>query len=436
MSASLASDTTKDIVIYVNDFYPELPGALNKLSDILGRPLRGIMLVDAERKASGKYKPIKDGIFEEVVVDFSSDAELAKALKPLQDRLLLITCSSEQSQLYFKRVIPHVPYISTPTESSLDFCTDKGKMRELLNAYDPAISPKAIIVYDSSPDSVKKASELLEFPLIVKPSNLAASKLVNKASNAVDLEKILQESFISLDKIYSQYRGLGNKTMVVEEFVQGDLYSTDVYVDAEGEVYVLPFVYFVNGAMVGMEGYQVYQAETYHTLSDQDFQKGVDAAKKAVHAVGLRSSVAHVELFHTINGWKIIELGARSGGWRQEMYEVSYGINHACNELLIKIGLEPDMPTNLKTYCSSYRIHSPMKGIAESIVGVEEARIHPDMHTLNVNIREGDKVLPAHQGGGVLIEGLMHHTDHQHLDDAVARVRATIKVTIKPDEEE
>ena len=435
METSLANDAKKDIVIYVNDFYPEFPEAFKRLSEKLGRPLKGIMLIDAERKASGKYKADKEELFEELVVDFSSDAELAKALKPLQDRLLLITCSSEQSQLYFKRVIPHVPYINTPTESSLEFCTDKGKMRELFLAYDPAISPKAIVAYDSSLDSVKKASELLEFPLIVKPSNLAASKLVNKASNIRDLEKILKESFASLDEIYPQQRGLGSKTMVIEEFVQGDLYSTDVYVDAEGKVYVLPFVYFVNGAMVGVEGYQVYEAGTYHTLSDQEFQKGVEAAKKAVHAVGLRSSVAHVELFHTMKGWKIIELGARSGGWRQEMYEVSYGINHAFNELLIKIGLEPNMPTDLKTYCSSYRIHSPIKGTVESIVGIEEARNHPDMHTLNVHIKIGDTVLPPSQGGGVLVEGLMHHTDHEHLVSAVATVRAMIKVDIKPDED-
>lgn len=431
MSSALADDPNKNIVIYINDFYPEFKTAFTKLSEKLGRPLRGVMLIDAERKASGNYLPDKEGFFEEVVVDFSNDGALRKAIKHFEDELLLVSCDSEAGQLYFKRVIPHVPYINMPTESSIVFSTDKGKMRELLRAYDENISPKATVVGDVTPESITKVMQKLEFPLIIKPTNLVAAMLVNRVNNQGELKTALERSFTSLNEIYPRHRGLGNKTMVVEEFVEGNLYTTDAYVDATGKVYVLPFIRYQNASMVGMDGYQIYQEETYHALRDDELQEGIETAKKAVHAVGLRSSVAHIELFHTTNGWKIVELGARPGGWRQEMYEVSYGMDHALNELLVKVGVEPTISWNIKTYSGLFQIYASTSGIVKALDGVEEARKHPRMYSLRVDVKPGDKVMPVMYGGEVLVEGLMHNTDPKQLSLDIAAVRASILVDIE-----
>jgi biotin carboxylase len=430
MTSSLADDKQKNIVLYINDFYPEFATAYTKLAARLGRPLRGIMLVDAERQASGKNRPDKDGFFEEIVVDFSDAAALHKALKPLEDNLLLVSCDSERSQLYFKKVIPHVPYVLTPTERSLEWSTNKGKMREMLTSYDPTISPKAVVVHDAAPATVAKVVAELDFPLIIKPTGLDASILVNKVRDETELQTTLTRSIAALEKVYAQHRGLGDKTMVVEEFIDGDIYSTDAYVDAAGQTYILPFIYCQNGSMVGLEGYQIYQSQSHHTLSATDIAAGQVVARKAMHAIGLRSSVAHIELFHTSHGWKVIELGARPGGWRQETYEVSYGIDHALNELLVKIGLEPDMPTNLKEHSATFRIHAPKAGVITAITGLDEAQAHPHMHTMHIDAQPGDDVLPSAHGGSMLIGGLMHHPDRKQLQRHVDSVRANIKVHI------
>jgi biotin carboxylase len=355
---------------------------------------------------------------------------LRKAINPLEENLLLVSCDSERSQLYFKKVIPHVPYVNTPTESSLDWSTNKGKMRELLGSYDPDISPKATVAWDADQNTIADIVANFTFPLIIKPTNLDASILVNKVTNEEELRETLTRSLAALDKVYEKYRGLGAKTMVVEEFIDGDIYSTDVYVDAVGKVYVLPFIYCVNGSMIGMEGYQIYKSETHIGLDEKDVAAGEAVAEKAIHALGLRSSVAHVELFHTARGWKVIELGARPGGWRQETYEVSYGIDHALNELLVKIGLEPEMPTEMKAYSATFRIHAPEAGVVESIDGVEEARRHPHMHTMHVDVKPGDAVLPSADGGSMLIGGLMHHTNRDELNQIIHDVRTGITVNI------
>lgn len=434
MYPSLADDTRKNVVIYINDFYPEFATAFTKLSQKLERPLRGIMLVDAERKASGKNLPDKEGFFEEIVVDFSDDAALRRTIKPLEDQLLLASCDSERSQLYFKRVIPHIPYVNTPTESSLIFSTDKGKMRELFIGYDPSISPKAIVVHDASEDNIAKACSVLDFPLIIKPTTLDDSILVDKVRDEHELKEMLGRSFEILHEIYSEHRGFGDETMIIEEFMEGEIYSADAYVNTTGEVYVLPFLHSKNGVMVGLEGYQIYQSETHLTLGAQETAKGIEAVQKAIHAIGLRSSVAHIELFNTKRGWKIIEIAARPGAYRQEAYAVSYGIDHALNELLVKIGLKPEMPITLKEYSATFKIHAPRAGIVESIMGLDEARKHPSMYRLDVDVSPGDRVLPSTQGGGVLISGLMHNKDHRQLDRDIEVVRANITVNLKPGE--
>lgn len=431
MKSLLADDKNKNIVVFINDFYPEFARAFTKLSERLGRPLRGIMLIDAERKASGKYLPDRDGFFEEIVVDFSDDAALRKAIKPLEQNLLLVGCESERSQLYFQRVIPHVPYVNTPTESSAHWSTNKGKMRELLTSYDPRISPQAVLTHDASEDTIKEILSKIHFPLIIKPTGLAASMLVNKVTNERELRDVLKSSFASLEEIYEHHRGLGQKTIVVEEFVEGRTYSIDAYVDASGNTYMLPFIHYENASMVGQDGYQIYRNETFTELSDDDIAEGQAVARKAIHAVGLRSSVAHIELFHTENSWKVIELGARPGGQRQDMYEVSYGIDHALNELLVKVGLEPDIFTELRTYSETFNLYAPKSGTVESLEGIDDVRRHPQLHSMDISVKPGDKVMPSNNGGTMLIDGLMHNSDREQLRRDTDAVRSTIKIKVK-----
>ncbi len=432
MNANLSIDKTKNVVIYINDFYPEFATAFTKLSERLGRPLRGVMLIDAERKANGKNLPDKEGLFEEIIVDFSDDVALSRALKPLEKNLLLVSCDSERSQLYFKKVVPHVPYVNTPTESSLDYSTDKGKMREMLSGYDDAISPKFVAVHEASETVVGEILANISFPMIIKPTNLAASLLVNKVNDEQELRHTLARSFEDLKKIYAKHRGLGEATMLVEEFVNGDIYSTDAYINQQGVAYILPFIYCRNGWMVGREGFQIYDSSTDVKLTQEEIARGQAVARSAMYAIGLRSSVAHIELFYTRDGeWKVIELGARPGGWRQETYEVSYGIDHALNELLVKVGREPDMPDSMKEYSGTFRIHAPKEGKVIAIRGIEVAEHHPAMHTLHVDVKVGEEVLPCARGGDMLIGGLMHGNDLAELKQQIDAVRDSISIIVE-----
>lgn len=425
---NLANNPNKDIVLYINDYFEEYGKAFNKLSEKLGRPLRGIILVDKTLKQNNQNLPDTSHQFEEIVCDFRNDAEVRAAVRAIEDRLLLVSCSAESSQMDFRRVLPHLPYVLGPTEKSLEWATHKGKMREVIGAYNPDLVPKVQMVTSAEDEEVKKVLKNLSFPMIIKPTGLSDSTLVTKVHNRVELQRKLEKAFAVLQDIYKKNRGNGKPGIIVEEFMEGDLYSIDGYVDSEGKIWLLPLLRSKSAYQVGLEGFYIYQTETHHNLTAEEDKAGRKASEEAIKAVGLRSSVAHIELFKTSDGWKIIELGARPGALRQEVYEKSYGVDHALNELLIKIGLSPDVNNEAITQSMIFKIYPETSGVVKSLSGIKEAQHHPSLYKMMVFTKPGEKVLPNNKGGSVAVQGLLYNDDFRKLRDEVSYVRSIIKI--------
>jgi biotin carboxylase len=430
-AASLADDPSKDIVLFINDFYPEYASAFHKLSERLHRPLRGILLVDRMAKEQNRVHPDKDHLFEEVVCDFSNAGELRATIKKFEDNLLLVSSSAESSQLDFKKVIPHVPYMRGPTEQSMEWATHKGQMREIIGAYNPSLVPRVRMVGSPIESEIKAVVADLRFPMIVKPTGLSGSSLVSKVNDEHELRRALHKSFTLIHEAYEREGGNGTPEIIVEEFINGDMYSADAYVDEYGKVWVLPILHGTTAHQLGRDGFYAYHWETDNGLSDDENDAGKDAAKQAIHALGLRSCLAHVELFKTIdNRWKICELGARPGGTRQEVYEVSYGVDHALNELLLKIGLEPEVNSELRVHSMVMNINAEEEGVVESIDGVEQAKNHPSVYKLRFFAKPGDMVKLNSNGGTAIGGGLMFNHDPEQLRRDSEAIRAMLRVNV------
>lgn len=426
--SNFATNSDKNIAIFINDFDQEYADALVKLSKKLGRPLRGLVLVDKEVQAIGRDVPDKEGVFERVVCDYNDDKALRAFTRSIENNILLLTCSSERNQSYLRKLLPHVPYILGPTESSLGWATHKAKMREMLGSYDSTLVPKVQAIAKNSEESIRSALDRLTFPLIVKPTGLASSMLVSKVHDETELRAALTEGFAVIAEIYERDRGRGEPGFIVEEFIDGDMYSIDVYVNEKGIVWPLPLLRSKTAYNVGREGFYVYQADSHIELNAAEIKDGYAAATQAVHALGLRSCVSHIELFNTKDGWKIIELGARAGGLRQDVYFIAYGIDHAYNELLVKIGLEPEIQDTPIAFCTTINIYAEEEGIITAIENFEEAKKHPSVYRLTQHAKIGDKALPSYRGGKQIANGLVWHTDLEQLQNDTNFVRSIIKV--------
>jgi len=428
---TLLQDTNRTIAVFVNDFNPAFAEGLKKLSQDLGRPLSGVLLVDRELKEQGSLIEDSSHTFKEIVCDFSDTAELAQVLAPLKKQILLITCSAERNQPYLKRVLPHLPYIYGPSESSLDWATHKAKMRELLGSYDSSLVPAVQPVLSADEHEVQNVLSKLTFPIIVKPTGLAASVLVSKVHNEEELRKTLTESFAVIEDIYKRDGGRGKPSMIAEEFIEGDMYAVDAYVNDKGQVWVLPLFRSLTGYAAGKTGFHIYQEDSYLTLTDEEIAAGQVAATQAVHALGLRSCLAHIELFHTAEGWKVIELGPRAGGQRQDMYFAAYGIDHAYNELRLKVGLEPIITTKPVAYITIVRLYADEEGILERVEGFEEAQAVPSIYNLRMRTEIGELASPSDRGGKVVLDGVLRNTDLDQLYKDAETVRSLITIIIK-----
>ena len=94
--------------------------------------------------------------------------------------------------------------------------------------------------------------------------------------------------------------------MLVEEYMSGDMYSVDAYVDNIGKTWILPPVKVTTAASIGLEGYYSYEIDSDHGLNEKEIEKLNQVASSSIHAGGLRNSGAHIDLFSTPEGWEMI----------------------------------------------------------------------------------------------------------------------------------
>lgn len=427
----LSDDSTKYVAVFINDFDQEFADGLEKLSAKLGRPLKGIILVDSTVKKNNKNVPDKNGVFEQLVCDFSSDTSLRATVKKFEANLLLVTCSSDRNQPFLQKLLPHVPYVLGPSESSLDWTTHKVLMRKMLTSYDDSFVPKVQPVQSYSEANIRIVLNSLTFPMIVKPTGLASSSLVSKVSTETDLRKALKHGFAVIKDMYKRYGGRGKPSFIIEEFIEGQMFSTDVYVNESGTVWPLPLLRVKTAHEAGKSGFYTYHTDTKHELTKNEINDGFTAAKKAVHALGLRSAVAHIELFLTPNGWKIIELGPRAGGERQDMYHLAYGVDHAYNELLVKIGLEPELNSELKSHAAKVHIIPEDEGEIMGFEGFDKVEKLASHSLIKAKVEVGQMALLSENGGSVVVAAVLHNTDFEQLSRDAESVRSLVKIITK-----
>ena len=426
---TVAHKDVANVVLFVNDYNHEFGTAIKKLELQLNMPLRGVIILDNEVRKLGINKPDLDKEFSQIVCDYDDLSSISKAINSIRHNVLAVICSSERNQPYLKKLLPHLPYCVGPSESSLEWSTHKITMRKMLGSYNESLIPKVVSVSAVTPKVVSLISEQLTYPLIVKPNGLAASILVEKVRNEKELATHLTHSFKVLDDLYKRDRGRGEKVMVVEEFIEGDMYSTDAYVDMKGQTQVLPFLRCYTAHEKGKDGFYTFSTHTKTSLTPEQVKTGVAAVTDAVHAVGLRGSVAHVELFYTKNGWMIIELGPRAGGQRHDIYLHAYGIDHALNEMRLKAGLPVDMKHYKTGHAATVNVYPETAGTIDKIIGLSKTRELASVKYINQNLKVGNYADLSQNGGKLVIDGLLSNENYNDLLIDLEKAQTLLQVS-------
>src|SRR3989344_3726790 len=235
--------------------------------------------------SEGKEKPDL-----EILCALDEPEKVKECLRPYENSVLAVTCRGETHIPDFIKFIPHAPYLRTPTTESLRWATDKVMMRRAMRAYDKSITPKFLVVEKNTKEIRREIKEKIGFPLVLKPANLAASLLVTPCFHEEEMEASLRKFFRKIRKIYKDNNRPQEPKILVEQFMEGGMYSIDAYVSSRGRIWFCPLVYVQTGRTVGFDDFFAYQTTTPTTLGEKSVRLAEGAAKKAIRALGLRST--------------------------------------------------------------------------------------------------------------------------------------------------
>lgn len=410
---------------------PAYADRIEELRKIHGKKYRYGILYQNKPKTPAQKETLR--AFDVAIrCNFGSQDSLTQALRPYQAELLVVTCTTESAVPYLQKVIPHIPYVRTPTVESLHWATDKLAMRKRFYLYDPSMTPRYKVIHNARKKTIQEIGDDIGFPVIIKPTGLASSLLVTAAYHHDELESSLRRVFRKISKLHREANGRGEPTVLVEQLMDGEMYSVDAHVSSRGAIYFNPFVHVKTGRTIGFDDFFGYQRTTPTRLNKQSITDAEEVSTKAIRALGLRSTSAHIELLKTDAGWKIIEVGPRTGGFRHKMYELSYGINLFDNDIAIRTPRKVTIPRSVKGYTSVIAYYAKQEGEITKLTGIKKAQELKSFHSITINKQVGDRAVFAKHGGKEVFNITFFNADRSKLLADVRRFEQNMNVETKP----
>ena len=268
-----------------------------------------IFMADMCSKAPGLYLVDKAHrvILPEASNKFFAD-KLAINCKDLAIDVLFPTVDMELLPIArkHKTFVEHGTYVAITTEKSLDICLDKYLLMQTCEEHIP-LSRYSIFDENFNEND-------WEYPLIVKPRSGSGSRDISLVRSKNDLRKMKR-----------------NKDYLVQDYLPGQEYSVDVYVDSKLQCI----------AAVPRERIKVDSgvAVVSKTLLDKSL---INLAKKAAIVTGLKG-VANIQFKRDLLGVpKLLEINPRFSGTMP--LTIAAGVDmpkmvmqEACNEVLFEV---------------------------------------------------------------------------------------------------
>lgn len=197
----------------------------------------------------------------------------------------------------------------------------------------------------------------IRYPFIIKPSSWVQSAWVSIMRDSHDLQKY-KESHQLFEKNF-QKRGYQNSLFLIEEFIDGDMYSIDYFVSKEGNIIFSDPVEVSLGTELWIKDFMNYcrcfSKEAKYKKEKQELEIYFH---KCVKALKIKSIFIHHE-FKITSKWEIktIEVNGRIGGYRLEMIQEAYNFNW------LRASLWEKLETGIVANFSVFLLYPPKRGI-------------------------------------------------------------------------
>ncbi len=344
-----------------------------------------------------KTRPLKNETLFDYILefDFSSEAafeeNLLHADLPHIDGLLCVY----ENYIVFKAIAAAVLSLPSLSIDAARACTDKYLMRSRFLNYDPKLTPEFTFV--ESTEQLLEFAATTGYPLIMKPTNLVKSLLVTRCNNETELLRAYKTTIAQIDSLY-QKQQVTNRTpgVIVERFVVGSMCSVAAFVDNKGIPHFCDgIVELVTAQDIGYDDSFLYSRKIA-TDYQSDLQSQLFAvASDGIAALGMQSSPAHIEIIFNDHETKLVEIGARTGGYRPFLYEESYGIDMIEQEARIATRQQPELSENFVRYAAMYELFPHKKS---TFVALRNAKDPKSYRYFHQTAQPGDTIGRAEDG--------------------------------------
>lgn len=378
-------------------------------------------------------KQYKDAFDEVHTCVFSKPDSIRSTLKSFEEEILLVTSRSEAKMWYFSNTIPHIPYVKTPTSKSLEWSVDKISMRRRFKTYDPTITPKFKVLKEFKKKTISEVEKVVVYPCVVKPSGLAQALLVTICYHQDELEAALGKVFKKvgiLNRVYKESQDANKPTVLVEEYMEGDMYSIDGVVSSKGKIYFYPPVYVKTGEKMGFDDFFSYLQITPTKLRSTSIKNLEHTVSQSIKALGLRSSSFHAELLRTDGGWKMVEIGPRVGGFRQDLYMNSFGIDCTANDFAIRKPEKPVISKKVLGSSAALKIFARKEGKIKTIKGARKIQEFDSVLDIKQHLKKGDRAKYSKNGGKGVFFITLFNEDRSKLLADIRRIEKTVTVEV------
>ncbi len=315
-----------------------------------------------------------------------------------------------------------------PVEAALA-ARDKRRQRELLTK--AGVRVPRFAPYSSDADPAELARHI-DYPCVLKPLRLAASRGVIRADDSLEFVAAFRRLAAVLAEPDVAACGEPARWLLVEEFVPGPEFALEGLL-VGGQLKVLALFDKPDP----LDG-PFFEETIYVTPSrlPPPAQRAIAAtAQAAATALGLAEGAVHAELRYNERGAWLIELAARpiggrcSGALRFGKGETGEGKGGvSLEEIVIRHALGMELPTLERESQAAGVMMIPVPGAGElrEVRGVDAARAVPLVGEVAITAHRGQRLVPLPEGarypGFIFARGPTPETVEAALRDAQRRL--------------
>lgn len=331
----------------------------------------------------------------DVVFDLNNSVDVDK-LKS-EDNVLCVTCTQERDMSAYIQTLLLCKKITKEQADAYELVINKHTFKESIQISAPHLVPKHHLITNDSLEDIAT----LTYPQVIKPTGLAGSAMIKIVHSPEELLSHYNEFRHYIQDIGSKH--FNKKIEIVsEEYITGPQYSVNTYINRFGETTLCPIIRIITPQEFNSG--DTYSALQYTTneLSVSAVLALTEAIQKIVDHFCIQNTSAHFDMVLHETGWKCFEVGLRIGGFRQDIYQYSFKMDHFKNDILNRLGKQVVIPQQKKVTCV-------VQKAADEVGVLQKISYERSIDTSEVNLvheskirKIGEKVAPVSGGGATL----------------------------------